>query len=321
MKSFKTLILFLMLGLTLMSCEDILEEDISDKEVFPISPSINEEIRGNTVNFRWEPIHGADYYRLQILKGSTNSRYVLDSLVEYSYYPINLDVGEYTWRLRAENGAYVTEFTNSMNFSVIFSEDLTDQKVVLTTPSDAIFTNSTDIYFTWRELQAAETYNFLLQRTEGDNLITVDLQNSLEEPYYKPLSGIYSQDGRYVWSVLASNSISNTEYSSFNINLDREIPDRASLMTPENNKIFNVKSVSFQWNLPVDSGVVKSNLSSVLELAKDVDFIEIFQTIKTDAVTKNVTFSESGTYYWRVKITDAAGNIGTYSNQRSLIIN
>lgn len=321
MKSFKILILFMMLGLTSISCEDIFEDDISDKDVFPISPSMNEEIKGNTVNFRWEPVEGADYYRLQILKGSTNSRYVLDSLIEYTYYPTILDVGEYSWRLRAENGAYVTEFTDSMDFSVLFSEDLTDQSVVLNTPSDNIFTNSTEVYFTWKELQAAETYNFLLQRFDGQNRITVDQQAGLEEPYYKPESDVFFQDGIYIWSVSASNSISNTEYSSFNIKFDREIPGRASLVSPEDNKIFNVKSVSFQWNLPVDSGIVKSNRFSVLEIAKDVDFNDILEIVETESVTKNISFSESGTYYWRVKITDAAGNIGSYSNQRALIIN
>lgn len=321
MRSFKFLILFMMLSVTSISCEDILEVDISGKEVSPISPTLNEAIKGNTVNFRWDLLEGADYYRLQILKGSANSRLVLDSVIANTYYPINLDVGEYTWRLRGENGAYMTEFTDFMNFSVLFSEDLTDQNIILNTPGNNIFTNSKEIYFTWKELQAAETYSFLLQRLDGGNLITIDRQEDLEVAYYKPGSEIYSRDGNYVWSVLASNSISNTEYSSFNLNLDREIPGRATLVSPEDNKIFNVKSISFQWKLPVDSGLVKSNRSSALEIAADVDFTDILENFETESVTKNITFSESGTYYWRVKIKDAAGNIGSYSNQRALIIN
>jgi hypothetical protein len=80
-------------------------------------------------------------------------------------------------------------------------------------------------------------------------------------------------------------------------------------------------AVTYTWSAAIDTGIVKSPVSYVIEFAGDVDFNTILQTQKSGVTTLQHTFDAVGIYYWRVRAIDAAGNIGENSTAFRLNVN
>ena len=149
MKKYKLYIpLFLLLSLFYISCDDFLEEDIADDEIFPIFPLEGDEIEGNSVNFQWSFVEDADAYRLQVRSDNPNTAIIIDSLVTSTSLNVNIPSGGYSWSTSGENFASFTPFFDPVNFTVLFSDDLEDQSIQLLTPSEDFFTNTVPVIYT-----------------------------------------------------------------------------------------------------------------------------------------------------------------------------
>lgn len=307
-------VLFCFLG-----CEDILEKDISQEIPINLFPEHGEEIAGNTVNFSWEPLNGAEY-RVQVFSGQSNSRIALDTLISYPYFSANLVPEDYKWRIRYENSAYAGPFSDFLDFLVVFSEDLSRQNLLLETPNNNLYTNKKDYLFTWFELTAAESYTFRLQKKTGTGTITVDQVSGIQETYYQPATDLFDEDAEYVWSVKGENSISSSDFSSRTFFLDTTDPGEANLTSPDQDEKFGVKTITFSWELPVEVGLIQSQQSSILEISSEVNFENIIEREEVSSESQTISFEEAGTYYWRVQVKDRAGNYGEFSETRSIII-
>lgn len=96
-----------------IACEYITEvEDISNKTVTILAPT-NDSVINTEATFSWEALEDANSYHIQIATPSFEnaSKIVADTLVNKSYYTESLPLGNYEWRIRAENSGYVTEYT------------------------------------------------------------------------------------------------------------------------------------------------------------------------------------------------------------------
>lgn len=305
--------------ITFTSCDTFLEEDISNDKILPISPVQGDEIEGNTINFQWSFVEDTDAYRVQVLSDIPNTGNVLDSLLQTTSLQINLPSGNYSWRARGENFAYVTPFFDPTDFSVIFSDNLASQNVILTTPSDDLFTNNTSLTFTWESLEAANSYDFeLLRNLNG--IITV-IQENTELNSIQIDSNIYDEDAQYIWRVKAINNESQTAYSERSIFIDRSIPGAPTLISPIQNTIFETNIIDFDWLIGSDTGNVQSERNSVVEFSELEDFETIIDTIIVTASEVSFTFNNSGIIYWRVVTKDIAGNTSAYSETWSFMIN
>lgn len=107
-------IVLLIMVFLLFSCEELInEEDISEVNVQLLAPTNNTVIRQGNVSFNWKELSGADEYKLQIATPNFISaiQIVLDTTLSKNSFIKNLEVGNYEWRVRAENSAYETDFT------------------------------------------------------------------------------------------------------------------------------------------------------------------------------------------------------------------
>lgn len=99
------------------SCE-ILEEDLSGRDVKVIAPMDRTETSTGAVAFRWHAVHGATAYELCVVAPSFSetARLVADTLVEADTlaFPrsygctLVLEPGDYEWIVSAFNSAYET---------------------------------------------------------------------------------------------------------------------------------------------------------------------------------------------------------------------
>lgn len=102
---------------TLMACDDVFEEDITEDQVEVSNPLEGAMIMADSLQFRWGNVQGADSYRIQVM--DDRQIIVLDSTVLQPSYIYPISAGAYEWRVRAENFAYVTNFTPFLGFTVV----------------------------------------------------------------------------------------------------------------------------------------------------------------------------------------------------------
>lgn len=302
-----------------ISCEDILEEDISNDTVQIIFPQNNATVSSNVVNFQWSELDGADKYRIQVF--NSTSGIVVDSLVTQTNFSYPIQAGSYQWRVRGENSAYQSNYTFNINFSVIQTSDLTNQQVILSSPSNNLYTNASSLVLDWQDLANAATYSFELLNVTGGNLI-VTQQSGLTNSSVTLAAGNLQQEAEYLWRVKAMNSSTNTVFSDRVFYIDRTLPNTPQLTTPNNNSSTAVnQTVSFSWTMASDSGTIQSPISYVIEFSNSSSFSSVIQTTDVSTTAFQQTFTVSGDYYWRVRAKDVAGNIGSNSNIFKFIVN
>jgi len=314
MKLFSVLILLLF-----MSCDDILEENITDDLVTLITPTSESVIANNVVNFAWNPIGGAENYRLQVLDATQNHLIVLDSLVSETSFQHPLDPGSYEWRIRGENFAYETAYSFPISFTVIASSDLTNQSVILNTPTANLYTNSTNIVYTWNALPFADSYTFeLIKNLNGQT--TVAQQTGITATNYSANASVFDVDAEYIWKVKAINTNTETGFTTRSIYIDRVAPNQPTLVTPADDEIITELNIDFNWTLGQDSGNIQSDVVSMLEIALDANFNTIIETITVNnGTSQQVSIPNIDTYFWRVRAKDAAQNVSSYSTVRTFV--
>lgn len=306
-------ILLIAIAIVFYSCDDILEEDITDDVIQTSYPQNNQQITSNVVNFQWNKLKGADDYRVQVF--AANQNIVLDSLVSQNNFTATLAAGNYQWRVRGENFAYTSAYSYSANFTMIESDDLGQQQVILSNPSNNFYTNSSNITLSWENLNAADTYTFqLINVTNGQSVIST--QPNLTVNSVNLDNTLLNADAQYQWKVQAFNSTSNTQFASRTFSVDKTSPTQPlnSLPVANTTQLIN-QEISFGWSVPTDAGAVQSPLSYTIEFSNTIAFSSII--LQQSGMAANAyqhTFTAAGDYYWRVRAKDQAGNIGTNSN-------
>jgi hypothetical protein len=107
--------LILVLLCSLLSCEAIFVEDISDTMVVLLAPTDNAEVTSGSVRFDWSPIEDTDFYQIQIATPNFKnaSQILLDSIAINTSITKNLEVGVYEWRVKASNSDYTTSYSTN----------------------------------------------------------------------------------------------------------------------------------------------------------------------------------------------------------------
>jgi hypothetical protein len=107
--------LILVLLCSLLSCEAIFVEDVSDRTVVLLAPTNNIEVANGSIVFTWGSIEGIDTYQIQIATPNFQnaSQILLDSISIKTSFTKELEVGYYEWRVKASNSDYVTSYSAS----------------------------------------------------------------------------------------------------------------------------------------------------------------------------------------------------------------
>ena len=321
LRQINILILSILTGLFLVSCDDIFEEDISNESIFLVSPNDGAEIEGNFATLQWQSLEDAENYRLEIKSETTG--FIKDTLSASSNVVIPLSADEYSWRVRGENSAYETSYSFERSFTMIDINDLTSQIVFLNTPSIDLFTQSDELILSWNEINAATGYELVVDLiVEGETMNVIN-ETGLLSPTFLLNEVSIMTDGAYKWSVKAFNDQSETIFSNRFFFIDNELPAAPGLIDPENEEFLNTtESIVLDWMIPEDIGEIQSQISSVYELANDQNFQDIIdvETLTDESSNAEIQTLTTGTYFWRVRLIDEAGNQGEWSEIRSFTI-
>lgn len=307
------------LAVAAFSCDDIIEEDITDDIVQVLSPLEGDEVESNVASLQWHELADADKYRVQIY--ASNQSVMLDSTVTGTRIVVPLNPGHYQWRVRGENSAYQSSYSFPMGFTMIASDNLTNQQVILSSPANNMYTNDTSLIASWQQIAAAQTYD--MELTNATTSTVEHQQTGLTTNTFAFTNTMIEDDGQYIWKVRAVNASSSTAYASRSFYIDRIAPSVSVNSAPSNNSTQqpNVQ-LNFSWSVPADNGVIASPVTYTLQLASDAGFANILGTHANLATASyQEIFTNPGDYYWRVKTTDRAGNESGFSSTFKFTIN
>lgn len=312
----------ILLVVTGSSCEKIIAKDITNVTPILITPSLEDTLDTNPIHFKWEEVEGAENYRLEVVSPSFGSvhSFDVDSMITGTDFFIDLDSNEYEVRLTALNAGYTSVTTPARKFWLTSNSTSGTGGLVLTTPLNGAYVNDLfDGQFAWTTGSPVTSCEFSLRKgssfaagVEIENLTNISsslitYQGSLEE-------------GEYHWGVIAHyTSGESTPYVVQNFFVDTVLPPLATLISPANIGIENQGSVTFTWSLGNDTGGVQSPVSAVIEVANDVGFTDIIESDSVTGTTHDFTLT-IGTYYWRVKTIDEAGNETTYTSPNQFTV-
>lgn len=311
----------------LQSCKDIIAKNISGSTPVMILPQSNDTVQNNPVQFKWEAMEGATHYRLQIASPSFENiqYYILDSLIYTTDFSFSLDSSQFEYKLTAINAGYESKTYGPIKFWVNTVDTTSGSNTtlnLLTPSSAAYFNNDFNGNFTWGSITGGTSYKFELVKGSAFNTGTPIYSStaSLSFETTLPSSFLPLTPGQYFWGV--KSYIGNTEqlYVTRNFYIDTLKPTIPLLTSPVNMSTVFSGDIDFNWSFGLTSETFSSPVSSKIELSTDANFTTITNTHTQTAFTKTINLNV-GTYYWRVRNRDGAGNYSDYSEVRQLIVN
>lgn len=320
----RRLLLLLALGIFTVSCEKIVAEDITAETPILILPSVNDTVEQNPVHFKWEEMEGASKYHLQVVSPSFSAinQFALDSVITGTDFFFDLDSNEYELKLTAQNGGYDSQVLGPVKFWVGVQPTVgSGSAIVLNSPIDQAYVNgSFNNQFSWTPVAGATSYEFSLR--EGSSFATglvLDSQNGISTSTYTVPSGLLIE-GEYFWGVKAYFGSVESLFAVNQLFVDDIDPNLAFLTSPSDLSFDFAGTIVFTWSNGADTGTIQSPVTSTLEIATDLGFGAIIQTVNLVGSTTNINLA-AGTYFWRVTNVDEAGNSSGASTTYQVTLN
>lgn len=316
----------LIVAFAMVSCNEIIEKDISDEVVEMVIPTKNDTLLTNQIHFKWLKMDGADFYNLQMVKPTFSDiqQFVLDSNIAGNESYQIVSPGQYTFKIRGENGAYQSKYTEPFTIYVDSVSDLSAQFVSLISPADEIYSNGTaDIAIAWQNLFSADKYEYILKSGASfETGSTIDQNLDIAGLSYTISADNLTAENIYYWGIKGVNTTSSSAYSYRKIYVDLTRPNTPTLIAPADMTTVDVdEEITLKWNTGTDPGTVHSAVSSTVEISTTATFdaVSIVSGITVDSL--NYTFAATGDYWWRVKTEDAVGNVSEfYSVERKISV-
>ncbi|MBC7912841.1 MAG: hypothetical protein H7Y07_01845 [Pyrinomonadaceae bacterium] len=300
---------------SLVSCKEIIEPSIANKNVVLLAPSNNVESIQYNLSFWIEPLDDALFYRLQIVAPQFDSinKLIVDTLINSNKFSLNIDPGNYQWRVRAENGSSKTSFSDPRSFTILLSS-ITAQKIRLISPSTNFIATQSPISFKWERIFGAGNYrlqidtaNFIDESKLYYNQVTPNIQAALS----------FSTDKSYQWRVRAETTTEQSQWSEVNLFIyDHTPPSKVVLISPQKDQQI-ILPVILQWNAVASARKYKL---FVFKSDATTPYDNTFPVLLT---TTSYSFNKGSineTIYWKVSAIDEAGNEGESSELRDFVI-
>jgi hypothetical protein len=313
-KTVNYLLFSIIVSLPFIGCDDFIEDDIKNKTVTLLAPANNLTTIQLTHTFWWDWLEGAETYNMQLVEGSFLSvtKFLLDTTIATNTFQYTLYPGSFQWRVKGLNNGSETYYT-AFNLSIDSSLNISNQQIILATPANNFITNNNNLTFTWNSLLNADDYLLEVHQSTWGGSLVISPQVTSGTSLTTTLP-----EGTLVWGVQGRNTTSNssTPFSTRTITIDTTSPAIVTLVSPNDNVTLNDIYNTYSWTQGTNSGTaLTDNIFFYSDPGASV-LVKSAQAVGT-------SYQDSlgvGTYYWRVRSNDAAGNTGPMSNIRKVTI-
>ncbi|MFQ6129724.1 MAG: PGF-pre-PGF domain-containing protein, partial [Candidatus Hadarchaeaceae archaeon] len=194
-----------------------------------------------------------------------------------------------------------------------FKIDLTaPTATALISPADGAYENVATVTLDWDAASDAigiENYKVFVD----GGLVYTETDNSITSYDYT------FTEGEHTWYIVAVDYVGRENVSvTRTIKIDLTAPTAPTLLAPENNTTVATNTPVFRWAKP------EAFENYTLQIANDVGFT-LLVLAKTNLTDNAYTLTTGealadGTYYWRVRAFDQAGNVGRWAENFKLIV-
>ncbi len=284
------------------------------------APSLNSPSNGAIINddtplLHWNPVSGADHWRIQMDNNNDFSSPEFNVLTS-SFTGSDTDIvsnhlvdGFYFWRVRAYNFLGVWgDWSLVWHFTVDTVPPGIPTKIQ---PTNNGLTNDPSPFFDWNTVPTATRYQLVVDNNADFTSPELNVQTS--NSYY---TGHNFVDNKYYWHVRARDAAGNWGGWStvWYFTIDTVPPPAPSLYLPPSGFEISSKDVSLDW-------IMFEHISQYhLQVDDNSDFSSPVISHYTTASIATVHLVDDGCYYWRVRAKDAAGNWGRWSSARNFIV-
>ncbi|QTE21139.1 hypothetical protein [Polaribacter cellanae] len=111
----KKKLLFVCIIFSVLSCEALFVDDITQDAVIILAPKNNSQLESGKITFHWEKLSDTLSYQIQIATPNFENakQILLDSLTKKNTISKELSTGEYQWRVKASNTNFSTTYTTA----------------------------------------------------------------------------------------------------------------------------------------------------------------------------------------------------------------
>ena len=303
----------IILSMSVFSCSDIFEKDLTKDKVTILAPVNNHKTDIATQTFWWEEVKGATHFNLQVVTPSFSSihRLALDTNVSDNQFAHTFPPGQYQWRVKALNSSSSTSYV-TYSLTIDTTSELNNQIVVLQHPVNNSYSQNLNNNFSWLSIPNATFYNLQIvynNFASGSTPVLDTIVNTNMVNY------TFATDSVYQWKVRAFNASGSTAFSNpYNFTTDITPPDAPILSSPG-----HLDTITAQFNMSWNRGSTSGTpVTDSLYIYSDSLITLIKRLHKT--TNSHSDSLGSGDYFWRVRSQDAAGNTGNYSVLRKFWI-
>jgi uncharacterized membrane protein len=278
----------------------------------PTSPIDGSPTNDNTPTLSWtaagDALSGMILYELWVDDDPNfGSPEVVASTSSTSYgVAVELREGAQYWRVRAVDGA-----GNASGWAgAWFIVDVTPPaEPTLASPPDGKLDNRRGQVFAWTRPEPGLAYHIQIDDEPSFSPPLVHENQAVGENFY---THTFAADGRYYWRVRARDAAGNLSGWSiaFRLTIDTQPPAKPTLLSPENNAVRNTLSTTFTWTRPEPDVTYHIQIDDEPSLSPP--FVHENQAVGENLYS--LELSSEGTYHWRVRARDAAGNWGEWSD-------
>lgn len=292
------------------------------------APANNSYSTSRTVAMSWSaasdpsPSSGIASYNIQTATDSNCSTGLLTYTSTTTSYSNTFGAdGVYYWHVAAIDGA-----SNVGSYSACWKvtvDSVTPSLPILQSPTTGIYINTRTPTLTWAASTDATSgvnhYDIQISTTSNFTGPTTTSYTSTTTSY--TLTTALTADGLFYWHVMATDNAGNASAwsTNSNFNVDSVAPGTPGLSSPLNGANLTSLTVNFSWTAVTDSGSGLANYEIQVGTANPPTAPYSFSNAPTTNST-STTLSADGTYYWRVRAKDTAGNYGSWSSVFSFTV-
>ena len=273
-----------------------------------MSPTSGTLTDDDTPTFVWSSVSGTLVYHIDIATSSSfgSSIVLSDTTGSVSYTPSSgLDDDVYYWHVASEDFMGLGPASSTWNFEI---DTTPPEAVSLASPPNGYHTNDTTPTLDWDWNDDTDYYQLQLANTEF--FITPTTYTTSNSQYTLPT---YSE-GTHWWRVRSVDEVGhNGAWSTkWSFIIDTTAPGTPTLVSPSNYATITEDEPTLDWSDA--SGA--HHYQIYFQRGTNTPII-------LTATSSEYTFSASqtdGTFYWKVRAVDAAGNCGSYSTGRQFTI-
>lgn len=274
-----------------------------------VSPTNGSTVADLTPTFDWNDVADATSYTILVDNASNFSSPEINvSPTTSTYTPAsNLAAGTYYWKVLATNSSGSSAYCAAWTVTLTAPLPLPDVPVLLT-PTNGSTVEDLTPTFDWND--AANAISYHLQIATKSNMTGLVFDSDVASSTYTPASNMAAD--LYYWRVLSTNSTGSSAYTatwSANVIAPPPPPGAPTLIAPANGSGTTDTTPYFDWS------DVSGTLNYEILVDNNSDFSSplINQTGLTVSEYTAASALANGTYYWKVRGTNASG-AGTYSS-------